>query len=125
MFFFFKQKTAYEMRISDWSSDVCSSDLKTQRSSAFAFDDFISSDWSRACQRGRVLSTDWPMRGRQSCIAAGRGRRRIPPAGRVLLPATPLGFLPITASQPLVPSPITSPAYALAVPVAPHVLHGV
>src|SRR3546814_18928346 len=32
MFFFFKQKTAYEMRISDWSSDVCSSDL------AFALD---------------------------------------------------------------------------------------
>src|SRR3546814_6247182 len=30
-FFFFKQKTAYEMRISDWSSDVCSSDLFTSR----------------------------------------------------------------------------------------------
>src|SRR3546814_16503487 len=29
VFFFFKQKTAYEMRISDWSSDVCSSDLRT------------------------------------------------------------------------------------------------
>src|SRR3546814_2808302 len=29
LIFFFKQKTAYEMRISDWSSDVCSSDLKT------------------------------------------------------------------------------------------------
>src|SRR3546814_7832202 len=29
-FFFFKQKTAYEMRISDWSSDVCSSDLEDQ-----------------------------------------------------------------------------------------------
>src|SRR3546814_9064810 len=28
VYFFFKQKTAYEMRISDWSSDVCSSDLK-------------------------------------------------------------------------------------------------
>src|SRR3546814_5875968 len=27
-FFFFRQKTAYEMRISDWSSDVCSSDLE-------------------------------------------------------------------------------------------------
>src|SRR3546814_14448518 len=27
LFFFFKQKTAYEMRISDWSADVCSSDL--------------------------------------------------------------------------------------------------
>src|SRR3546814_2160229 len=43
VFFFFKQKTAYEMRISDWSSDVCSSDLtyalrawaaKRQRASA-------------------------------------------------------------------------------------------
>src|SRR3546814_12821365 len=31
MFFFFKQKTAYEMRISDWSSDVCSSDLVEKR----------------------------------------------------------------------------------------------
>src|SRR3546814_1159700 len=29
--FFFKQKTAYEMRISDWSSDVCSSDLRANR----------------------------------------------------------------------------------------------
>src|SRR3546814_1008482 len=34
IFFFFKQKTAYEMRISDWSSDVCSSDLNYGR--AFA-----------------------------------------------------------------------------------------
>src|SRR3546814_7898653 len=31
LFFFFKQKTAYEMRISDWSSDVCSSDLMMVR----------------------------------------------------------------------------------------------
>src|SRR3546814_5575132 len=31
LFFFFKQKTAYEMRISDWSSDVCSSDLPTNK----------------------------------------------------------------------------------------------
>src|SRR3546814_20540214 len=30
-FFFFKQKTAYELRISDWSSDVCSSDLRFTR----------------------------------------------------------------------------------------------
>src|SRR3546814_1972608 len=30
VFFFLKQKTAYEMRISDWSSDVCSSDLRLQ-----------------------------------------------------------------------------------------------
>src|SRR3546814_6581038 len=33
-FFFFKQKTAYEMRISDWSSDVCSSDLPDQAADA-------------------------------------------------------------------------------------------
>src|SRR3546814_9168652 len=35
IFFFFKQKTAYEMRISDWSSDVCSSDLKTAERGRF------------------------------------------------------------------------------------------
>src|SRR3546814_6580921 len=34
VFFFFKQKTAYEMRISDWSSDVCSSDLLNARGAA-------------------------------------------------------------------------------------------
>src|SRR3546814_5893923 len=32
LFFCFNQKTAYEMRISDWSSDVCSSDLRLRRS---------------------------------------------------------------------------------------------
>src|SRR3546814_9739995 len=36
LFFFFKQKTAYEMRISDWSSDVCSSDLKQRFTVAIA-----------------------------------------------------------------------------------------
>src|SRR3546814_4175889 len=36
MFFFFKQKTAYEMRISDWSSDVCSSDLVAKKVEAVA-----------------------------------------------------------------------------------------
>src|SRR3546814_2584305 len=39
-FFFFKQKTAYDMRISDWSSDVCSSDLVAG--------DFSDSDQSQA-----------------------------------------------------------------------------
>src|SRR3546814_2111699 len=36
IFFFFKQKTAYEMRISDWSSDVCSSDLRPSGPGAVA-----------------------------------------------------------------------------------------
>src|SRR3546814_2319690 len=38
-FFFFKQKTAYEMRISDWSSDVCSSDLFHARGRILAVDE--------------------------------------------------------------------------------------
>src|SRR3546814_5853713 len=43
MFLFFKQKTAYEMRISDWSSDVCSSDLAAiQRSLARVSEDRTS-----------------------------------------------------------------------------------
>src|SRR3546814_15580233 len=37
-FFFFKQKTAYEMRISDWSSDVCSSDLFALKQAKAAID---------------------------------------------------------------------------------------
>src|SRR3546814_11930807 len=42
LFFFFKQKTAYEMRISDWSSDVCSSDLATGHWLAYAVRDLDS-----------------------------------------------------------------------------------
>src|SRR3546814_4136121 len=41
VFFFFKQKTAYEMRISDWSSDVCSSDLRRSR----ALTELTDADW--------------------------------------------------------------------------------
>src|SRR3546814_6838904 len=47
MFFFFKQKTAYEMRISDWSSDVCSSDLLFAHEQAFAEKDRFLSDLRR------------------------------------------------------------------------------
>src|SRR3546814_1125389 len=43
-FFFFKQKTAYEMRISDWSSDVCSSDL-AQISHVFPISAADGSGW--------------------------------------------------------------------------------
>src|SRR3546814_4812079 len=48
LFFFFKQKTAYEMRISDWSSDVCSSDLRPFSIRCFA---------GRICQ-GRGCRTE-------------------------------------------------------------------
>src|SRR3546814_4031357 len=61
LFFFFKQKTAYEMRISDWSSDVCSSDLgnifndtaSLKLSPAQALDD--ATPWAEAF---RVLRTN-------------------------------------------------------------------
>src|SRR3546814_9712377 len=42
-FFFFKQKTAYEMRISDWSSDVCSSDLTDTRFMTVRFGNVLDS----------------------------------------------------------------------------------
>src|SRR3546814_2253799 len=42
VFFFFKQKTAYEMRISDWSSDVCSSDLAVRQRRAAGRDNFVA-----------------------------------------------------------------------------------
>src|SRR3546814_2649724 len=38
LFFFFNQKTAYELRISDWSSDVCSSDLEGHNAFAYVFE---------------------------------------------------------------------------------------
>src|SRR3546814_3408984 len=60
-FFFFKQKTAYEMRISDWSSDVCSSDLvlggiwMMVLSSRSGSIDSVSDDVQRT---GKIQTTD-------------------------------------------------------------------
>src|SRR3546814_9358722 len=52
-FFFFKQKTAYEMRISDWSSDVCSSDLLAVQIADF--DPVVVDDRQRAdAHRGEI-----------------------------------------------------------------------
>src|SRR3546814_8908971 len=56
LFFFFKQKTAYEMRISDWSSDVCSSDLpsKVDRSACYmaryVAKNIVASGLARKCE---------------------------------------------------------------------------
>src|SRR3546814_6903879 len=58
VFFFFKQKTAYEMRISDWSSDVCSSDL------------------ARRSRRPAVGARPPPSRYRAGRICARRDRRQ-------------------------------------------------
>src|SRR3546814_4142895 len=48
-FFFFKQKTAYEMRISDWSSDVCSSDLHATRCTVLFMPTALSRGAITAC----------------------------------------------------------------------------
>src|SRR3546814_1922473 len=53
-FFFFKQKTAYEMRISDWSSDVCSSDLTKVQVGVPVL--FVNEELSPGLKRGGVLN---------------------------------------------------------------------
>src|SRR3546814_6703570 len=53
--FFFKQKTAYEMRISDWSSDVCSSDLKIGTRSKRKVVGDIAKDIERVYGKERLL----------------------------------------------------------------------
>src|SRR3546814_9843540 len=91
--FFFKQKTAYEMRISDWSSDVCSSDLSAEPSSldphyhnlgpnnqiAYTiFDTLVLQDATQKLQPG--LATSWkPTRSEESrvgkeCVSTCRFR---------------------------------------------------
>src|SRR3546814_6340318 len=59
-FFFFKQKTAYEMRISDWSSDVCSSDLSIMHATArdyARFGEFLRR--TGEAQGRQILSARW------------------------------------------------------------------
>src|SRR3546814_3078243 len=63
-FFFFKQKTAYEMRISDWSSDVCSSDLLLDMGTAWkevdeaGDEEFVGTDRATDTPRWTATRTD-------------------------------------------------------------------
>src|SRR3546814_10116608 len=93
-FFFFKQKTAYEIRSSDWSSDVCSSDLPA----------------GRPCRHRPALALPRStQRGELSCAAVGRLRsfrslRRMPPVS----PRPPISWMkcpdaPGTAGPPFGP----------------------
>src|SRR3546814_6230904 len=61
LFFFFKQKTAYEMRISDWSSDVCSSDLEGYQHLAGHPREEPAQPWQSALV-GRSRGIDTPVR---------------------------------------------------------------
>src|SRR3546814_1558602 len=83
VFFFFKQKTAYEMRISDWSSDVCSSDL--QHGLAGEIEELVGHGRSLSLKTGAVRRRAEADRGARSpCRAPARRRARrreaVPPA---------------------------------------------
>src|SRR3546814_8456863 len=69
LFFFFKQKTAYEMRISDWSSDVCSSDLPptTRR---WKYGTVRVSCWSRPATRSSRRDVQRACRTRSRTVLA-------------------------------------------------------
>src|SRR3546814_10177276 len=58
--FFFKQKTAYEMRISDWSSDVCSSDLLATLGTPTFTSQFNQGDWYYVARDSRNLAYNNP-----------------------------------------------------------------
>src|SRR3546814_11574318 len=72
MFFFFKQKTAYELRISDWSSDVCSSDLRGIQGQHLAHDQAAHD--GNAQRLAQLETFTYTQRQRQ--CAQQRGRRR-------------------------------------------------
>src|SRR3546814_2649567 len=63
--FFFKQKTAYEMRISDWSSDVCSSDLTIAGTNPYYFP---ATDWKEE------LFKDYTVNQRANFNVSGGGK---------------------------------------------------
>src|SRR3546814_8731697 len=58
--FLYKQKTAYEMRISDWSSDVCSSDLDNPGSSCRSFDSIPHGQPSRPSSQQTLPNRSFP-----------------------------------------------------------------
>src|SRR3546814_19343233 len=92
-FFFFKQKTAYEMRISDWSSDVCSSDLRRADRRGHRADPADRRRLARRARRIGLLSGDRPRDARGGPAANARAdARRLDLYRRRLLPPA-LGLL--------------------------------
>src|SRR3546814_12682354 len=74
MFFIFKQKTAYEMRISDWSSDVCSSDLVLRIGRRY------TGGASKQCRRKQIM-TRWKFAQHVDTPCVVRFMRRPGPSG--------------------------------------------
>src|SRR3546814_959409 len=80
VFFFFKQKTAYEMRISDWSSDVCSSDLTVHsRARRSVVVGYVRGGFGRQEARAQYAACESRRQaGAENGIRVGIIRRRIP-----------------------------------------------
>src|SRR3546814_14313055 len=79
-FFFFKQKTAYEMRISDWSSDVCSSDLEQDDITQFLHRGEVgerAADHAGADQRDLLASHKSPPEQSAGTPSPARNRARL------------------------------------------------
>src|SRR3546814_10480931 len=74
LLFFVKQKTAYEMRISDWSSDVCSSDLTLSGTS-----------WSRSLRRVAVTTMSAGLVAESVLFAVAASAGRLSSAGAALV----------------------------------------
>src|SRR3546814_5643436 len=72
LFFFFKKKTAYEMRISDWSSDVCSSDLYENHDSHLSYQRQYYADNK---ERFRELARQWNRKNKHKRKAIDHRRR--------------------------------------------------
>src|SRR3546814_15827013 len=83
LFFFFKQKTAYEMRISDWSSDVCSSDLYNRYHGGG-----VSAQLDHQFEFAKVVSI--------TALRTGRGEFQFD--------AFPVSLIPLAVSQAVVPT---------------------
>src|SRR3546814_17383890 len=76
--FFFKQKTAYEMRISDWSSDVCSSDLIASRAAARCRDAAGGNAAGRGwCSTIQGIDRKSVVKGKSVSVRVDLGGRRI------------------------------------------------
>src|SRR3546814_8778687 len=75
VFFFFKQKTAYEMRISDWSSDVCSSDLLVSLGRSHPSEPVRNPDYhDRLCADFRARRRSEERRVGKECVSTCRSR---------------------------------------------------
>src|SRR3546814_1194764 len=81
-FFFFKQKTAYEMRISDWSSDVCSSDLAQPDHGGKRCGDIAELVGAQREDRGNRLVEQAAGGGANLCGLSEQSRRGVSRSGR-------------------------------------------